>query len=503
MDTTIRSKKLSQEEFFKLRKEVLAEWPAGKDVNLEEAIAYHKSRPLAKNLGWRYADARAKGEILITSMSGVAGLEPMIELHRYLQDEGHSDILRVEEDTLTKIHAYAEAGKAVEDANKTGKNTLNGFPIVAHGVAGCRKLCEATKIPVTADGSVIDQRLICEIAFAGGMTGTTSGPVSCFAQYAKEVPFDTIIRNYQYVDRLMGYYEENGVQMMYRPAGSVEGPHSLQFADIIIENLIAAEQGVMSMINMPHQHTGNICQDVAAAIVARELCEEYMKKLGYKGRKVYMQPHHPYGKFPLDHAQIYAIISVAPVLAALTNADSFMTFTIDEAWTTPTKENNAASLRFVRMMYNLWKIQAHQLDMTNHPIVKEEAEELRIETRAILDRVLDLGDGDIAKGAVRAFETGELDVEATLCTTKFAKAAVLQVRDINGARRYLDTGNLPFTKEMKEFHRLKIAERSKKQGRQVDYETVIADWSAMSWGELVSGPDWQEKQAAAQKANSF
>jgi len=447
MNNTVRNKRISEEEFLNLRKEVLAEWPTGKDVNLEESLAYHKSFPLAKNLGWRYADARAKGEILITSMSGVAGLEPMIELHRYLQDEGHSDILRVEEDTLTKIHNYAEAGKAVAEANRTGKNTLNGFPIVTHGVPGCRKLTEATKIPVTADGSVIDQRLICEIAFAGGMTGTTSGPISCFSQYAKDVPLETIIRNYQYVDRLMGYYEDHGVQMMYRPAGSVEGPHSLQFADIIIENLIAAEQGVMSMMAMPHQHTGNMPQDVAAAIVVREICEEYLAKLGYKGRKVYMQPHHPYGKFPLDQAQIYAIIGMAPILAALVKADSFMTFTIDEAWTTPTKENNAASLRYVRMMYNLWKLQADQIDMINHPLVKEEAEELRIETRAILDRVLELGDGDIALGSIRAFETGELDVEATLRTTRFAKGAVLQVRDIHGARRYLDTVNCPLPRQ--------------------------------------------------------
>jgi methylaspartate mutase epsilon subunit len=297
----------------------------------------------------------------------------------------------------------------------------------------------------------------------------------------------------------MGYYEERGVGMLYRPAGSVEGPHSLQFADLIIENLLAAEQGVKSVLAMPHQHTGNLAQDVAATIVVRELCEEYAQKLGYQDLKVYSQSHHPYGQFPLDQARIFAIVSMAPIIAALSGAESFMTFTVDEAWTTPTKEGNAASLRNVRMMYNLWKDQAEQFDMRNNAAVKEEADELRKETRAILDRVLELGDGDVAVGAIRAFETGELDVEATLMTTLFAKGKVLQVRDACGARRYLDTGDLPFTQEMKDFHKEKLAGRARKQGRDVDYENIIADWSALARGELVSGLDWREKQAALKR----
>jgi methylaspartate mutase epsilon subunit len=72
----------------------------------------------------------------------------------------------------------------------------------------------------------------------------------------------------------------------------------------------------------------------------------------------------------------------------------------------------------------------------------------------------------------------------------------MQVRDITGARRYLDTGNLPFTEEMKEFHRRKLAERARRQGMEIDLETIIADWSAFSYGEFISGPDWQEKEAA-------
>jgi methylaspartate mutase epsilon subunit len=60
------------------------------------------------------------------------------------------------------------------------------------------------------------------------------------------------------------------------------------------------------------------------------------------------------------------------------------------------------------------------------------------------------------------------------------------VRDNEGAVRYLDHGNIPFTKEIVEFHRQKISEREKAQGKKIDYKTVIDDIYAISRGPLVT-----------------
>jgi methylaspartate mutase epsilon subunit len=49
------------------------------------------------------------------------------------------------------------------------------------------------------------------------------------------------------------------------------------------------------------------------------------------------------------------------------------------------------------------------------------------------------------------------------------------VRDITGAARYLDCGNLPFTKEMKEFHRYRIEERKQLEKLESDYELLVKD----------------------------
>ena len=41
----IQNKRLSDEAFYKQREEVLNQWHTGKDVDLEEAVAYHKAMP--------------------------------------------------------------------------------------------------------------------------------------------------------------------------------------------------------------------------------------------------------------------------------------------------------------------------------------------------------------------------------------------------------------------------------------------------------------------------
>jgi methylaspartate mutase epsilon subunit len=52
--------------------------------------------------------------------------------------------------------------------------------------------------------------------------------------------------------------------------------------------------------------------------------------------------------------------------------------------------------------------------------------------------------------------------------------------------RYLDHGNLPFSKEIIEFHKQKLAEREKAQGRKIDYKNVVDDLMSIARGSLVN-----------------
>ena len=62
---------------------------------------------------------------------------------------------------------------------------------------------------------------------------------------------------------------------------------------------------------------------------------------------------------------------------------------------------------------------------------------------------------------------------------------ILPARDIDGKIRILEFGNLAFNDEIKEFHRAKLEERAKKQGRELEIQMVIDDIYAVSEGNLV------------------
>ena len=61
----IQNKRLSDDEFNRLRQEVLTQWPTGKDVDLEEAVAYHKAMPENRRFSKKLLDAKRDRRTLV------------------------------------------------------------------------------------------------------------------------------------------------------------------------------------------------------------------------------------------------------------------------------------------------------------------------------------------------------------------------------------------------------------------------------------------------------
>jgi methylaspartate mutase epsilon subunit len=110
--------------------------------------------------------------------------------------------------------------------------------------------------------------------------------------------------------------------------------------------------------------------------------------------------------------------------------------------------------------------------------MKTEMEIIQKEACQILDKALELGNGDIAVGAVRAIEAGTLDVPWT--PNQNVKGAVVPVRDAAGAVRYLQKGDLPFDRETLQYNEEKLKQRKGKEGRECDFETAMADITEIS-----------------------
>ena len=83
-----QNKRIDEGEFLKERQTVLSMWPTGKEVDLDEAIAYQKGLPDHKNFGRVAAKLHREGKTVVFPRAGTPILEQEIELNRTLYESG-------------------------------------------------------------------------------------------------------------------------------------------------------------------------------------------------------------------------------------------------------------------------------------------------------------------------------------------------------------------------------------------------------------------------------
>ncbi len=473
-----------EEVFLKERAEVLKQWPTGKEVDFAEAVEYHKKLERKKIMVDKLLQAKKEGKTLIQPRAGVALPEKQIELLQYLAKEGEADLLPTTIDKYTRLNRYAEVEKGIEESKEKGRSMLKGFPAVNHGVKICRQLIESVDIPLQVRHGTPDARLLAEITFAGGFTDFEGGGISYNIPYAKNFSPSESIACWQYVDRLVGLYNQHGVQINRESFGPLTGtlvPPAISLSIGIIEAILAAEQGV-KFISLGYGQNGNLVQDVAAIDVMPELAAEYLTKEGYEDIEITTVFHQWLGGFPRDEARSYAVINWGGVAAALSKATKVVVKTPQEALGFPSREATASGLKTTRQL----------ISMLSHQKM-EQSENLNIErnlikksVRQILQKVLELGKGDWAKGAVKSLKTGVLDIP--FAPSKYNYGKVLTARDSRGFVRFLATGNLPLSDDIKEYHREKLAERGAQEERDISFQMVIDDLYAIGKGLVMAEP---------------
>jgi methylaspartate mutase epsilon subunit len=477
----IQNKKLSEDEFFEQRKEVLAQWPTGKGIHLNEAIEYHKRQPFSKNMVNKLKYAKEHNEIYANTGMGKATVEEQIELLQYTEREGLADVLGLSPDSLTRQNDYKGAQKGLDESLKAGKSLLNGLPVVNLGVPAIRKINESVSCPIRPRYGAADARLCDEILLAGGCSSAASDVFMDFWQHHAKTSLERVVHTHQYVCRLMGYYTEHGVPML----GAAQGfygaglPPSLQTATVILSHLLQAGQGVkhMGVFYLCH---GNLVQDVASANVRADLLKRYLAKFGHNDIELLPSLSFSLMQYPEEVGANFAVVFMNTLMARLTGAQVSDIRTIAEAKAIPTKEDMAYTFRTAKVIQNFLQTQKVEVDKKE---VELEAQAEEQEVRCILDKVLEFGDGDALVGAGKAVEAGVLD--NPFAANRAAAGKVVAVKDSEGAIRYFNIGNLPFTKEIIDYHREKIAKREKKLGKKINYETILHDLLAVSKGYLV------------------
>jgi methylaspartate mutase epsilon subunit len=472
----------SDERFDAERAAVLATWPTGAQVDLDEAVRFHRGRAELSNVPRKRAWAKRTGEVLLQPLAGYTRLAHHIELMRHLEKSGGASILPTQIDSQTRNCNYQAAQDGIDQSLSSGSNRLNGYPIVCHGVEGTRQVVEAVDVPIEMRIGTIDPRLAAEIAFASGLSSSTAGPIYYLVHYSRDTSVASAMSNWQYVFRLIGRYAEQGVPLglqIHGVGNSTPFPNTILGVCCALECLVAAAQGARSF-SVDARFMGNAVQDVAAARVIPRFCERVLEEAGFGDSVVTVDRKSWGGLYPADPARAYGLSCYDAVTGMLGGVNEFIAKSVEEAIGIPEPEANAATLRAMAEVIGLMKAQRPWID---EPAVRDEEQVMELEMWAIFGRVMELGGGDPAVGTERAFAAGVLDVP--FAASRNCKGLVMVARDDEGAVRYLDAGNIPVPQQVLDHHRDRLAVREKRLGHPLGAADIAGDIASISRGVLV------------------
>ena len=119
MEVEVRQKRIDEEQFLEMRKEALALWPTGKEVDLDEGVAYMKDLPESKNFLKITEKLKREGRTVCYPRAGTALVEDQISLYRKLEETGVPYI-------PVTTDSYTRAARVQEDRGGPGRDPQDG-----------------------------------------------------------------------------------------------------------------------------------------------------------------------------------------------------------------------------------------------------------------------------------------------------------------------------------------------------------------------------------------
>ncbi len=177
-----------QDSHLKDRENVLSSWPTGSAASdLDENATFLESCPSFSAL-LNTADS-GNHPIILQPRSGTLFVDAQKVLFQELESAG-AHALSYQIDSLTRNNAYT----LVETTDNN--DTLNGFPLVNHGVEALRSISRSIKVPLQTRHSTRDPRLLAEISYAGGVSAFEGGAICYNIPYYKNYS----LINYYFVE---------------------------------------------------------------------------------------------------------------------------------------------------------------------------------------------------------------------------------------------------------------------------------------------------------------
>jgi len=450
--------KISVESFERERKFVLGQYKTGLAAqDLEENARFLVRQPNFASI--QQSVNLNKREILIQPRSGVATVQGQIDLFNAFKAAG-AGVLSYQVDSFTRNNNYNAVEEILNESPDKGLSELNGFPVINHGVQELRKIISTINVPLQTRHSTRDPRLLCEVSLGGGVTAFEGGAICYNIPYYKNYPLSESIRNWQYVDRLVGFYAERfGVVIDREFFGTLTAtliPPCLAIIVNLLQSILAVQQGV-KCLSLGYAEQGNRIQDIAAFETMREVIPEIISNLGYPDIQINTIFHQYMAAFPPIPTLAENLILNSGTTAKLSGVTRILTKTPVEAIKIPNRNDNIHGIHLT--MRGLEKAKEINFEYEK---VKTEKDLIKREVLAIFDEVFFLGHGSVIKGIIKAFQKGVIDIPFS--PSIYNRGEVVTARDNESSIRFLNIGNLPFPRELKDFHSDKMGNRKNLEG---------------------------------------
>ncbi|MEV4432378.1 methylaspartate mutase [Streptomyces sp. NPDC049585] len=379
--------------------------------------------PAVPSFGAAVAAARAAGELVVQPRMGFATRPAMRRGLEAVRDVPVRTVGTITLDSYTRVGDHASARRALD-----GGQSLNGYPLVAHGAAATREMTaglgggqhfalqvrHGSSLPLDIFRALLD----------AGLDATEGGPVSYCLPYSR-TPLEHSVRAWARCCEMLAARSPTAHLESF--GGCLLGqlcPPGLLVAMTVLEGLFFEQHGLRD-ISLSYAQQTHFGQDAAAIAALRRLAGEMLTRSRW-----HLVLYTYMGVFPRTEAGALALLRHSAALAAHTGVDRLIVKTPAEAHRIPTVEDNVLALTEAALAASAYG--------TRPGAVADDG--VYEEARALVEAVLEL-DADVGRALVAAFARGYLDVPYCLHADNAQRSR--SWIDGEGRLRWFSVGSMP------------------------------------------------------------
>lgn len=289
-------------------------------------------------------------KLQIQPRGGFATLESQNSLMNCLKESG-ADFLPLTIDSHTRLEKFDMAQAMLRASLDSGKNLLNGYPLVAHGWKDTRWLIDQYYCPVSLRHGSPNPKVLVEYAIASGLTDIEGGAISYVLPYSVDSNIMASLIAWGHVDSAIAWYAKQGIVLnreSFGPLSATLVPPVIILIVQILELILASKHGVksftVSIPELPNHNQTLLMNNALSNIINRLVKTEIISHDMFITHGL----HQWMSVFPNNDDFADALISGSAAFAAMAGFNKLITKTKSEYRGIPSETDNAEAVKKCR-----------------------------------------------------------------------------------------------------------------------------------------------------------